>query len=277
MKSVLQAQRIVQRKLRSLILAVTVLASLGLATPAVRTAAAHLPAQAGSAACRINGTLVAPKVDAAHPYGWAFAANFDHATGNPITCLVTQQWPNAPTYDVGQHCKVINNIGVPSTTFGNKLARFDGNAYLACQILVQATMPEIFYLHARASLTGSSTATPLNYTFLSSNVVSVTGQVNGCTLTLSSRYNTFNYSNSTGTVCGSFVEIGSRMRQNMGAQLVPTLTGIHRLGAVEYRTATGIGPVELPMTYTFSIAAPGQRFDLDWLLIDPSPQKTGGS
>ena len=176
---------------------------------------------------------------------------------------------------MGQHCTVTNNIGVPSATFGNNLAHFDGNAYLSCQISVQITTPNIFYLRTRVSLTASSTPKLLTYTFLSSNMVSVTGQVNGCTLTLSSRYNTFNYSHTTGTVCSSFVEVGSRMTQNLATQPSPTLTGIHRLGAVEYGPSTSSGLVQLPMTYTFSIAAPGQRFDLDWLLIDPTPQKGG--
>lgn len=272
---------------RLMVLTATITTMLGLATPATQVAQAHHVERGlnqALSACRLNGQLIRPKVDSGHTYGWVFLAKFDAASGggNPISCLVTQTAPNGPEYDVRNHCTVMNNIGNPPTTFTGGLAQFDGNAYLSCNISVLPTQPEIFYLRGLVGFaTSPAISSVFSHTLIAgdppsaSDPLSVVGQTNGCTLTLNSRYGTFSYGHTVGSVCGGFVEVGSRVRQNF-ATTPHTLLGQHMLSGTLYGPTTGYGQLQIPGPYTFTIGAPGQQFDMDWLLIDPTPAKSTG-
>jgi hypothetical protein len=252
-----------------------------MASPTAQTAVARVPMQSGLAPCRVNGKLIQPKVDQNRPYGWAFVVNFDapaSSSGNPISCLATRTLPLNTEYEVAEHCAVVR-IANPPATFGGGVARFNGNSFLTCNIEVEPTQPYLFYVRAMAQLTTLtlSTLSPtLNYTLLSSDAVSVTAQTSACRLTMNSRYNTFNYSHSFVNVCGGFFEIGSRMQQNFAASPPHVLLGRHVLSGTVLGPTTGLGELKLPAEYAFSIGAPGEKFDVDWYVIDPTPQKSGG-
>lgn len=242
-------------------------------TPAAALAPAKAtPAQAGANACKADGKLIVPAVDANHTYGWSFVANFDHTASPAIvtTCLAERWYSTQPfdtKYTVMQHCQVENNVGVPQALFGNGLARFDGNAYLSCMLPVPETWPDLFWVRVRTSLPSASQG----YTFLSSAAnISFTGQTDAvCGLTLNSVYKSFTFSHMASTVCGTSMVFGSRVMRN-GQNMQ---TGAHRIDAVFYGPVTGGGTLILPANFTFNIGAIGQVYALDWLVIDPTPSR----
>lgn len=229
-------------------------------------------AQGGSGACKLNGQLIVPQVDAVHTYGWAFLANFDHPASLSVTTCLAERFFGQPTqYTVANHCTVNNNTA--SVQFGNGVAPFDGNAYLSCSLPVSATVPSLFWMRANMIPNAAAQA----YTFLSSNSATVTAQTDAtCALTMNSRYTlrrangsvtSFPFAHSATVTCGSFVEVGSR--------IVPASLGGHKIGASVFGPSSGTGRLELPRNYGFNIGATGEPYTLDWLLIDPTPAKGG--
>jgi hypothetical protein len=282
----LQIQDRAQRFARAVVaqaVVISAVATVTIGSPASQAVAA-LPAQGGNNACRVNGQVIVPTVDAAHVYGWAFAANFDHpASATTVTtCLAERYWPQKPwqtQYTIAtSHCAVVNNIASPQIQLGNGVAPFDGNAYLSCALPVPATLPSLFWIRALATLPNASQG----YTFLSGNGVasgiSVTAQTGtSCgaptpsLVTMNSQYLGFRFSHTAGPGCGSATEYGSRMIRESTA----TYSGWHKIGAIIYGPTTGSTNLTLPANFSFNIGATGQPYTLDWLLIDPTPAKGG--
>jgi hypothetical protein len=113
------------------------------------------------------------------------------------------------------------------------------------------------------------------YTFLSSSSATVTAQTDAaCALTMNSQYTlrlangsvtSFPFAHSASVACGSFIEVGSRV--------VPASLGGHKIGASFFGPSSGTGRLQIPKNYSFNIGAAGQPYTLDWLLIDPTPQR----
>lgn len=234
------------------------------------------PAQSNTLACRVNGKLIVPKVDAVHTYGWGFVANFDHPTSTTqvTTCLAERIFGQPTEYTVANtHCAVTNNTA--NVQFGSGVAPFDGNAYLVCNISVQATSPKVFWVAANMI----PNAVLQSYTFLSSSPVNFTANsAPGCNFRPTSQYTLLgggpnSFTHSTVATCGSYVEVRSRLE---GAGINAS-EGKHVVGGTTYGPVDATGRLALPATYTFNIAAAGQPYTLDWLVIDPTPAKTGGS
>jgi hypothetical protein len=251
-------------------------AAISLGSQAGQVAAAP-PAQGGNNACRVDGQLVVPVVDAVRTYGWAFVANFDHPASETVvtTCLAERTWPQQPwqtKYTVANHCTVMNNTASPPIKFGNGVAPFDGNAYLSCSVPVPGTYPDIFFARARLIPMAAQT-----YTFLSSSNATVMAQTDAaCALTMNSQYTlrlpngsstSFPFAHSATVTCGNSIEVGSRV--------VPASLGGHKIGASFFGPSSGTGRLNIPANYGFNIGAAGQPYTLDWLFIDPTPAKGG--
>jgi hypothetical protein len=233
-----------------------------------RTAAAGSAGQSsGPNACKVNGVLVVPAVVPGRSFGWIFVANFDHApsANRVVSCLALTPAPGAATtYEVREHCLIVNNIA--GRQFGGGHAPFDGNAYLQCSITLPGnTEPPPFWVHARANL--PTLVNGGTFTLLTSSEVAFTVTTSAlCATTLSSRYGTVSFAHATAPVCGSFAHLESRVdRNNQGV-----LKGAHRVGTTWYGPSNLNGSLPtVPVAYSFQIAQPGPSFTLDWLAIDP--------
>jgi hypothetical protein len=257
-------------------------AAVTVGTPAHQAAAAP-PAQGGNAACRADGQLIVPVVDAVHTYGWAFVANFDHAPSatTVTTCLVERTWlagpgtPGPVEFTIGTgECTVMNNVAAPPAQFGNGIAAFDGNAYLSCTLPVPATVPSIFWVRARLI----PSAALQTHTLLASTPVTFMAQsASNCTLRLTSAYSLRNpsnagqYSHDASVACGASTVIGTRLI----AAAAHASEGGHRVNAAFFGPVALAGRLELPGDYAFNIGAVGQPYALDWLVIDPTPSRGG--
>lgn len=257
-----------------------VAAAVTIGSPA-GTAAAAAPAQSSPGACLADGQPVIPVVDAARTYGWAFIANFDHAPSatSVTTCLVERSWagsqPGPVQFTVSTgHCTVTNNVASPPAQFGNGVAQFDGNISLSCAVPVPATAPVVFWTRARVIAEPSRA-----YALLSSGEATFSAQTKAnCALRLTSTYalldptNIAQYSHDGTTACGASILLGTRIT----AQSAHASEGAHRLDAAFLGSQSVSGHLELPANYAFSIGAPGQTFVMDWLVIDPTPQRGVG-
>ena len=273
--------------MRSLALGVLAIATLLVASAGPAKAAnPALPqvAQSGSGLCRVNGRLVEPVVDAIHTYGWAFVANFDHPGSTTVTtCFAERNYGQPTRYTIANHCTAIRGDStLPALQFGTSgVAQFNGNTYLSCTLSVPPAYPDIFYVRVRmipmtpSPVTGHNTS---SYTFLSSSAATFRAQTDAaCQITNTSTYSmvdplaTFGFSHSATATCGSYVELGSRV--------VPvaahTSQGGHKIGGSFYGPSSGNGRLSIPNLYTFNIGALGETYTLDWLFIDPTPQRSG--
>lgn len=271
-----------------------ILAGLILAAAAILTGSAgpanaadsvlRAVAQGGSALCKVNGRLVEPIVDATHTYGWAFVANFDHPAATTVTtCFAEREFGRPTRYTIANHCTAIQgNSTLPPMQFGNGVAQFGGNTYLSCTLFLdQPAFPNIFFARVRMIPMTPSPVTGVNtssYTFLSSTAATFRAQTDmACQLTNTSTYTlvdppaTLGFSHSAPATCGSYVELGSRV--------VPvaahTSQGVHKIGATFYGPSSSSGRMFIPNVYTFNIGAVGENYTLDWLFIDPTPQRSG--
>jgi hypothetical protein len=262
------------RIMMGLALAATLALSTGIAN--ANDSVARTPAQSANSACMVNGKLIAPKVDNAHTYGWAFVANFDQAasTTQVRTCLAERELGLPTQYRVeNNHCAVTNNTA--NAQFGGGVANFDGNAYLVCSISVRSTRPTQFWVRANVI----PNAVVQSYTFLSSSVVNVTANTgSSCSFRPSSQYTllgggSLSFTDIAAATCGSYVDIGSRLNGSG----VNTSNGWHVVSGTNYSQVSAMGRLELPATFAFNIGAAGQPYTMDWLVIDPTPSKSGGS
>ncbi len=229
-------------------------------------------AQLAPSACHYDGVALLPKVDANHPYGWGFAANFDHAvSGSTVTtCLAERYYGQAPwqtSYTVSTaHCAVVSNGGPVSVGGGS--ASFNGNFRLACTLPVTGTTPSLFWIKTRAALSAPSSSA----TFLSASGAGMSFAVSNdaaCAVTLNSAYNSISFAHSASGACGAYTAYGSQLRRT-GAN---ALEGRHKIGPATYGPVSGGGAFSLPANFTFDIGAIGQSFTLDWLVIDPTPTR----
>lgn len=227
------------------------------------------PGQANNGACDYNGTLIVPAVDASHPFGWGFVANFDHArsTSAVTTCLAERfygQTPAQTRYTVAEHCRILNTANpVP---IGDGYARFDGNTVLLCNLPVPVTYPDLFWIRANANFPNASQS----YTLLESNEASFTASTSAtCQLTLNSRYGVFSFNHSETSSCGKFIDIGSRLKR----ETQTSFSGAHKFGKNIRGPVMTQNGFSVPANYTFTIGAAGQSFVLDWFVIDPVPSR----
>lgn len=247
--------------------------AVGLARPDV--------AQGNSALCKINGVLVEPKVDNVRTYGWAFVANFDHAASTSVTTCFAERWyGEAIRYTVAQHCTPVrSDRNLPRMQFGG-VAAFDGNTYLSCSLpLWQSSFPDVFFTRVRMVPTQGNWPSSKPYTFLTSQQATFVARTNAsCQLTIASTYNligpvaTLTYEHSAPATCGSYIELGSRI-----VPAGPTSSeGLHKIGSTIYGPVSSSGQMFMPTVYSFTIGAISETYTLDWFLIDPTPQRSGG-
>jgi hypothetical protein len=264
------------QRVQAAISAAIVLGATALPTTPVQ---AGLRTQSVSQACSINGHLVVPTVNASSTYGWSFVANFDHAVSpNTVTtCFAERYYGQATSYTVSNtFCTVSNNSA--GVGFGAGVAPFDGNAYLSCGLPVSTTRPLLFW--TRANFVPNAVAQ--SYTFLASPSASFTAQTNAsCGLTLNSQYalrlsnsvpNTLGFAHTSSASCGVFNEVRSRVVRSTANNS----EGWHMANGVTLGPVTAAGALQLPQNFVFTVGAPGEPYTLDWLLIDPTPQKSTG-
>lgn len=260
--------RSVVRSFAALIIAVGAIAVASV-VPSAQIVSAGNAAQAGNNACIYNGTLIVPAVDAAHPYGWGFVANFDHSESTTAitTCLAERfhgQLPSQTRYTVASHCRILDNKA--SIPIGGGFARLDGNAVISCELPVPETLPDLFWIRAGVYFPNASQA----YTILASDEVTFAASTDArCALTLSSRYHTFSFEHSGSATCGKLMDIGTRLRRESGSRF----NGSHKIGKSILGPVTNNDGLSLPAGFTFTIGAAGQPYTLDWFAIDPVPSR----
>lgn len=257
-----------------------VMASAALAVTAVgmgaRTGVARTSAQIAPMECLINGNpLVIPPVEVT-PAFWMIAINFDGALSSTAkACVVKRGLGSEMAYQVIDACQVVSTT--PNKKVGNGTAAFDTRTKLNCTVTLPGVtvQPAWLWTHAKVMMTNSTS--PKQATLLSSTSMGVRADVApGCSTTMHSRYGPFNYSHSVGPLCGTYKHLVSRV--NIDGSM---MRGWHTRpdgpnGPLLYGPTQSTGNITIPETFTFTIGATGDEFQLDWIVIDPPGGCCGG-
>ncbi len=238
-----------------------------------RTGVARMSAQVAPMECLINGNpLVLPPPEVTSAF-WMIAINFDGAPSSTAkACVVKRGTGSAMDYRVVEACQVVS--ATPNKTVGNGLAVFDARTKLNCTVVLPGVtaQPAWLWTHAKVMMTTSTWSK--RATLINSVDMGVRAEVApGCSTTLNSRYGTFNYSNGVGPLCGTFKHLVSRVNT-----IGTTMRGWHTRpdGPYYYGPTQSTGSVTIPETFSFTIGATGEEFQMDWIVIDPPGGCCGG-